>query len=141
MGDFSAPFSRVIEAVARIAAKFDVAVKNTGNRLADNLEAIADADIGGGGSGGGILIVHAAQSSGERPKIQLDKTAGELEDAFLAGKNIYLTKTDVMGFPWNYQVVKIGAAEDPEYGYGFQVEFDTVYVAQSRDAYPVGGDR
>lgn len=96
---------------------------------------------GGGSSGGGILIVHAAMIGGETPKLQLDKTAGELEDAFLAGKNIYLTKTDTYGFPFNYRVVRIGAAEDPEYGYGFQVEFDTLYVAQSRDEYPSGGGR
>ena len=39
--EYSGPFSRIEEAVAAIAEKFGGATKNTGNRLADNLEAIA----------------------------------------------------------------------------------------------------
>ena len=39
------PYSRVIEAVAAIAAKLGGTVINHGDRLADNLEAIAGANI------------------------------------------------------------------------------------------------
>jgi len=40
------PFNRVIEAVAAIAAKLGATVSSTGDRLADNLEAIAESGIG-----------------------------------------------------------------------------------------------
>jgi len=77
---YSGPFSRIIDAVEKIAAKFDVTVKNTGNRLADNLEAIADADIGDGGSG--ALIVHVNVSEDDtNVYYTLDKTWREIFDA------------------------------------------------------------
>lgn len=46
MSEFSSPFNRVIDAVAGIAEKFGGDVKDTGNRLADNLEAIAGSGVG-----------------------------------------------------------------------------------------------
>ena len=42
------PFSRVVDAVVAIAEKLGATVGNTGNRLADGLEAIGDADLRAG---------------------------------------------------------------------------------------------
>lgn len=50
------PFNRIVEAVANIAKNLGGTVTNdSGNRLADNLEVIADkaSDLGGGGGGSG----------------------------------------------------------------------------------------
>ena len=42
----SRPYSRIIEAVAGIASKLGASVTSKGDRLADNLEAIANTNIG-----------------------------------------------------------------------------------------------
>ena len=54
----SGPFSRVIDAVAAIATKLGATVASTGNRLADNLEGIADKINGSSSGGAGSIIVH-----------------------------------------------------------------------------------
>lgn len=46
MSEFSAPFSRVIDAVAELAGKFGVLEEGTGNRLADSLEGLAASGVG-----------------------------------------------------------------------------------------------
>lgn len=46
MSEYSRPFNRVTEAVSKIAEKRGVEIKNTGNRLADSLEAIANTASG-----------------------------------------------------------------------------------------------
>lgn len=46
MGEYSAPFNRVIDAVAGIAGKYGVIEEGTGNRLADSLEGLAGSGVG-----------------------------------------------------------------------------------------------
>lgn len=76
----SGPYSRVIEAVAAIAAKLGATVTPTGNRLADNLDGIASVVTPGGGGGGGsdssVLVVGYDQKTGV-----LNKTWQEIYDA------------------------------------------------------------
>lgn len=112
------PYSRVIEAVAAIAEKLGATVTSTGNRLADNLEAISKSDIGGSGlpdpseatagdvltvvdgawapaapSGGGPLVVNVDYEYHETYETYTcDKTFAEIYAAGSAGSAVFVYK-------------------------------------------------
>ena len=82
----SGPFSRVVEAVALIASKLGATVTSSGNRLADNLEGIAEAvSGGGGGSGGDFFFIR--YNSGES---EFSCTFSEMQQAVRDGKILVL---------------------------------------------------
>lgn len=76
---FSGPFNRIIDAVANIAQKLGATVSSTGNRLADNLDGIANVVTPGGGGGSGVLVVSEDTTTGA-----LDKTWREIREADFA---------------------------------------------------------
>ena len=79
----SGPLNRVIEAVALIATKLSATVTNTGNRLADNLEAIAEVvDSGGGNS----PYVYINMRYGEGEEIIKDHTYSDVVSILNDGK-------------------------------------------------------
>jgi len=119
------PFYRVIEAVAAIAQKLGATVNNTGDRLADNLEGIANADIGGGG--GGVAIV---QEVLDGETLTLTTKAGELYSMFESGPVFAKRTDDGIGYDL------IDGANLCEDGYVFTSDFDA-FVAETADDYPV----
>ena len=128
------PFSRIIDAVAQIATKLGATVPNTGNRLADNLEGIANADIGGGG--GGALVVHGTLDDQARFIVTVDKTWAEIyaaDDVLVVaeatnGANVFKNRERAVS-TYSYE-----GAYWLSIGYGSQ---RSDLVTDSPDGYPV----
>lgn len=84
------PFSRVVDAVAEIARKMGGTVVNKGDRLADNLEAIAEVAGSGGGGGGGLVVetelVDGTASS--NPAFKSNILGVDLRAAIASGQNV-----------------------------------------------------
>lgn len=84
------PFSRVIDAVAEIARKMGGTVVNKGDRLADNLEAIAEVAGSGGGGGGGLVVETelVAGTASSNPAFKSNVLGVDLRAAIASGQNV-----------------------------------------------------
>lgn len=119
------PFSRVIDAVAAIAEKLGATVVNKGDRLADNLEAIAQV----AGSGGGALIVEI--DGDPMSGFTLNKTAREIINALPL---VYAKLTDSDGEDY----ARISGYQVTGNGYIFDVGGEN-FTAPTLDDYPHKG--
>lgn len=89
------PYSRVIEAVAAIANKLGADVDNRGDRLADNLEAIADKAMG-------FFVVELTPQA-EDFSGTMNHTAAEITEAVDRGNQIIFIFTGEMLETLGYQ--------------------------------------
>lgn len=109
------------------------------NRPEEWMKEIIDAS-GGGGGGGGVLVVHA---TGNYPDLVLDKTAGEIAEAYNAGITCFVITGNGTDYVITYMITTFAydaAAVDPDHAYTFNAG-QFVWVADSATDYPILGDR
>ena len=145
---FSGPFNRIIDAVANIAQKLGATVNSTGNRLADNLDGIANVVTpgGGGGSDSGVttvtLVIDETTGVGT-----MNKTWQEISDALTSLHIVFLVNdnngsgiycgyvtyaTRVIGGAYGVEVILQSYQDDP----GTFVSQPITFNVTSPDGYP-----